>query len=55
MFNAFNRANFSDPTVLAAFSTSGAPVSNFGAINVNNPYATVTTSRQFQIMGRFVF
>lgn len=55
MFNAFNRANFSDPTVLTAFTTSGAPVSNFGAINVNNPYATVTTSRQFQLMGRFNF
>jgi carboxypeptidase family protein/TonB-dependent receptor-like protein len=55
MFNAFNRANFSDPTVLTAFTTSGARVSSFGAINVNNPYATVTTSRQFQIMGRFVF
>jgi hypothetical protein len=55
MFNAFNRTNFSAPTVLGAFLTSGAPNSTLGAINTNNPYATVTTSRQFQINGRFVF
>ena len=55
MFNAFNRANFSVPTSLSVFGSTGAPVGNFGAINFNNPYATVTTSRQFQIGGRFVF
>jgi len=55
MFNAFNRANFSVPTSLSVFGTTGAPVSNLGAINFNNPYATVTTSRQFQISGRFTF
>ena len=55
MFNAFNRTNFSAPTVLGAFLTSGAPNPALGAINTNNPYATVTTSRQFQINGRFVF
>ncbi len=55
MFNAFNRTNFSAPTVLGAFLTSGAPNPTLGAINTNNPYATVTTSRQFQINGRFVF
>lgn len=55
MFNAFNRANFSVPTSLNAFTTSGGTVGNFGAINFNNPYATVTTSRQFQISGRFAF
>jgi hypothetical protein len=55
MFNAFNRANFSVPTSLAVFGTTGSNVGNFGAINFNNPYATVTTSRQFQISGRFAF
>ena len=55
MFNAFNRTNFSAPTVLNAFTTSGAPNSGLGGINVNNPYATVTTSRQFQVNGRFNF
>jgi carboxypeptidase family protein len=55
MFNAFNRTNFSAPTVLNAFTTSGAANATLGAINTNNPYATVTTSRQFQINGRFVF
>src|SRR5690348_6348040 len=55
MFNAFNRTNFSAPTVLNAFLTSGAPNPTLGAINTNNPYATITTSRQFQINGRFVF
>ncbi|HZP33704.1 MAG TPA: TonB-dependent receptor [Candidatus Acidoferrales bacterium] len=55
MFNAFNRTNFSAPTVLNAFTTSGLPNGTLGAINTNNPYATVTTSRQFQINGRFVF
>jgi hypothetical protein len=55
MFNAFNRTNFSAPTVLNSFTTSGAANGTLGAINVNNPYATVTTSRQFQINGRFNF
>jgi Carboxypeptidase regulatory-like domain/TonB dependent receptor len=55
MFNAFNRTNFSAPTILGAFLTSGAPNPALGVINTNNPYATVTTSRQFQINGRFVF
>ncbi|MBZ5661321.1 MAG: TonB-dependent receptor [Acidobacteriia bacterium] len=55
MFNAFNRANFSVPTSLNVFGTTGSRVGNFGAINFNNPYATVTTSRQFQISGRFAF
>ncbi|MBZ5643082.1 MAG: hypothetical protein LAO19_10010, partial [Acidobacteriia bacterium] len=55
MFNAFNRANFSVPTSLSVFGTTGSKVGNFGAINFNNPYATVTTSRQFQISGRFAF
>jgi hypothetical protein len=55
MFNAFNRANFSVPTSLNVFSNAGSVVGNFGAINFNNPYATVTTSRQFQIGGRFSF
>ena len=55
MFNAFNRANFSVPTSLAAFTSTGGAVGNLGAINFNNPYATVTTSRQFQIGGRFAF
>jgi len=55
MFNAFNRANFSVPTSLSVFGSTGNPVGNFGAINFNNPYATVTTSRQFQLSGRFVF
>jgi hypothetical protein len=55
MFNAFNRANFSVPTSLAVFTSTGSPVANLGAINFNNPYATVTTSRQFQISGRFAF
>jgi hypothetical protein len=55
MFNAFNRANFSVPTSLSVFGSTGARVGNFGAINFNNPYATVTTSRQFQISGRFTF
>ncbi len=55
MFNAFNRANFSVPTSLNVFGATGSTVGNFGAINFNNPYATVTTSRQFQISGRFAF
>ena len=55
MFNAFNRTNFSAPTVLSAFTTAGVRNTQLGAINSNNPYATVTTSRQFQINGRFVF
>jgi Carboxypeptidase regulatory-like domain/TonB dependent receptor len=55
MFNAFNRANFSVPTSLSVFGSTGSRVGNFGAINFNNPYATVTTSRQFQISGRFAF
>ena len=57
MFNAFNRTNFSAPTQLSVFTTgAGNPVNAaLGRINVNNPYATITTSRQFQINGRFIF
>ena len=70
MFNAFNRANFTPPSVSAVFTTSGittylanptaanlaaARNSQFGRIGVNTNAPTVTTSRQFQVNGRLNF
>jgi hypothetical protein len=61
MFNIFNRPNFSPPTSLSPFlstlSAAGNPQLNpsFGTIALNNPYQTITTSRQFQINARFTF
>ncbi|HZP33691.1 MAG TPA: TonB-dependent receptor [Candidatus Acidoferrales bacterium] len=55
MFNAFNRANFNPPSVSSAFTTSLAQNTQFGRIGVNTNTPTTTTSRQFQIDGRFIF
>ena len=55
MFNAFNRTNFSPPGGLTIFTTTGAVQAGVGAIGLNTPYPTITTSRQFQINGRFNF
>jgi hypothetical protein len=61
MFNAFNHPNFSPPTQLSAFlsslSSTGQPQPNtsLGTVCSNNPYCTITTSRQFQINVRYAF
>jgi hypothetical protein len=55
MFNAFNRTNFSPPGGLTIFTTTGAVQAGVGAIGLNTPYPTITTSRQFQINGRCNF
>jgi len=55
MFNAFNRSNFNPPSVSSAFTTGLAQNTQFGRIGVNTNTPTTTTSRQFQVAGRFVF
>ena len=69
MFNAFNRANFPPPTAGSVFGLSTGTASGVGAVgSVGAPsssvapdngtglyFPTVTTSRQFQINGRFNF
>jgi hypothetical protein len=57
MFNAFNRANFSAPTGVTVFVNSGTTASPVATPNrtAGQILSTVTTSRQFQISGRFVF
>jgi hypothetical protein len=55
MFNAFNRSNFTPPSVSAAFTTALAQNTQFGRIGVNTNTPTTTTSRQLQIAGRFTF
>ncbi len=68
MFNAFNRANFPPPAASAVWTSTGlanyeagtgtlaaAANTTFSKLGINTPYPTVTTSRQFQINGRFVF
>jgi hypothetical protein len=55
MFNAFNRSNFTPPSVSAAFGTNLVQNTQFGRIGVNTNTPTTTTSRQLQIAGRFTF
>ena len=50
---SYDYTSWFNPSTIAV--TNGSPNGTLGAINTNNPYATVTTSRQFQINGRFVF
>ena len=55
MFNAFNRTNFSPPAVSSVFNTSGQVLSSFSEVGSGVNFPTITTSRQFQISGRFTF
>ena len=55
MFNAFNRANFPPPQSSAVLNTSGQNNTTFSQIGTGVYFPTITTSRQFQINGRFNF
>jgi len=57
MFNAFNRTNFAAPsntTVFTNAGTSAAPSAAYSS-TAGQILSTLTTSRQFQLSGRFTF